>query len=363
MNLKNIQHKMDRNALRIHNLLNSKIQEQNDLIGKIEKANIDLRQIIEEKNKVIVDLQKEILELTSQQKLIMTEQSELLKQYVIEINEKLNNVELKIETQKNSSRNDTEEVKDSVKKAMNIELEKIENLEQSIQEVKGINKEILWGEIFNNTVSNSDWLTDRSFSPGRWAVGYQYLYSVYRILDIIKPQSILELGLGQSTKLLSQYAKTNPKVNHIVVEHDQDWIDFYKKENEVPKNSKILKLERVTKEYKDDNSVLAFKNFKESLQGLKFDFISINDSKMNEFYNKFLEDLTFNKTETIFRYGLTLEFYYDETDEFENNAPLTIYIANFNRICFLKTTYLGVYNYLSEEKINYEEIVEFLNKK
>ena len=93
------------------------------------------------------------------------------------------------------------------------------------------------------------------------------------------------------------------------------------------------------------------------------DFISINDSKMNEFYNKFLEDLTFNKTETIFRYGLTLEFYYDETDEFENNAPLTIYIANFNRICFLKTTYLGVYNYLSEEKINYEEIVEFLNKK
>lgn len=176
MNLKNIQHKMDRNALRIHNLLNSKIQEQNDLIGKIEKANIDLRQIIEEKNKVIVDLQKEILELTSQQKLIMTEQSELLKQYVIEINEKLNNVELKIETQKNSSRNDTEEVKDSVKKAMNIELEKIENLEQSIQEVKGINKEILWGEIFNNTVSNSDWLTDRSFSPGRWAVGYQYLY-------------------------------------------------------------------------------------------------------------------------------------------------------------------------------------------
>lgn len=276
MNLKNIQHKMDRNALRIHNLLNSKIQEQNDLIGKIEKANIDLRQIIEEKNKVIVDLQKEILELTSQQKLIMTEQSELLKQYVIEINEKLNNVELKIETQKNSSRNDTEEVKDSVKKAMNIELEKIENLEQSIQEVKGINKEILWGEIFNNTVSNSDWLTDRSFSPGRWAVGYQYLYSVYRILDIIKPQSILELGLGQSTKLLSQYAKTNPKVNHIVVEHDQDWIDFYKKENEVPKNSKILKLERVTKEYKDDNSVLAFKNFKESLQGLKFDFISID---------------------------------------------------------------------------------------
>ena len=66
------------------------------------------------------------------------------------------------------------------------------------------------------------------------------------------------------------------EIKHIVVEHDQDWINFYKKGNEVPENSKILKLERVTKEYKDDDSVLAFKNFKESLQGVKFDFISID---------------------------------------------------------------------------------------
>ena len=142
---------------------------------------------------------------------------------------------------------------------------KIDDIDNSINTTKLITKEILWSEIFNNTISNSEWLMDKSFSPGRWAVGYQYLYAVYRILNEVKPKNILELGLGQSTKLLGQYAKTNPKVNHIVVEHDQDWIDFYKKENKVPENFKILKLERITKEYKDDDSVLAFKNFKESL--------------------------------------------------------------------------------------------------
>ena len=71
-------------------------------------------------------------------------------------------------------------------------------------------------------------------------MGYQYLYAVYRILNTVKPKKILELGLGQSTKLLSQYAKTNKEVKHIVVEHDQEWIDFYKKENEVAENMEIL---------------------------------------------------------------------------------------------------------------------------
>lgn len=240
MNLKNIQHKIDKNEMQVNNLLNVKIQKQNMLIEELKKMNIELCQKIAEKDKTMVTMQKVLLDTFKDLKHIVTESNDLEKQSNLEIKEKINKVE------------------------------------QAIQEVKVISKEILWGEIFNNTVSNSDWLTDKSFSPGRWAVGYQYLYSVYRILNIVKPKSILELGLGQSTKLLGQYAKTNPKINHIVVEHDQDWIDFYKKENEVPKNSKILKLERITKEYKNDDNVLAFKNFKESLKGLKFDFISID---------------------------------------------------------------------------------------
>ena len=76
--------------------------------------------------------------------------------------------------------------------------------------------EILWAEIFHDASSNSTWLHDKAFSAGRWAVGYQYLYSVYRILDEVKPKNILELGLGQSTRLLGQYASENVDVSHTV---------------------------------------------------------------------------------------------------------------------------------------------------
>ncbi len=107
-----------------------------------------------------------------------------------------------------------------IKQSNNDILTAINTSKDILRESKNINKEILWAETFNNTISDSNWLKDKSFSPGRWAVGYQYLYAVYRILNAVKPKKILELGLGQSTKLLNQYAKANKDVKHTVVEHD-----------------------------------------------------------------------------------------------------------------------------------------------
>ena len=33
-----------------------------------------------------------------------------------------------------------------------------------------------WGQIYNSTIIDSDWLLDKSISPGRWAAGYEYMY-------------------------------------------------------------------------------------------------------------------------------------------------------------------------------------------
>ena len=66
--------------------------------------------------------------------------------------------------------------------------------------------EAVWAQIFNNTISESLWLKDKTFSPGRWAVGYPYLYVMYRVLNETRPKRILELGLGQSTRMIAQYA-------------------------------------------------------------------------------------------------------------------------------------------------------------
>lgn len=136
--------------------------------------------------------------------------------------------------------------------------------------------EAVWAQIFNNTISESLWLKDKTFSPGRWAVGYPYLYVMYRVLNETRPKRILELGLGQSTRMIAQYAAAFQDVEHIVVEHDPEWVEFFCNDFPLPKNTKVVMLEREMVPYKDAESVRVFKGFKETFQGQQFDFISVD---------------------------------------------------------------------------------------
>ena len=136
--------------------------------------------------------------------------------------------------------------------------------------------EAVWAQIFNNTISESLWLKDKTFSPGRWAVGYPYLYVMYRVLNETRPKRILELGLGQSTRMIAQYAAAFQDVEHIVVEHDPEWVEFFCNDFPLPKNTRVVMLEREMVPYKDADVVRVFKGFKETFQGQKFDFISVD---------------------------------------------------------------------------------------
>lgn len=154
-----------------------------------------------------------------------------------------------------------------------------ENLErtrrQSI-EARRHASEAVWAQIFNNTITNSTWLKDKTFSPGRWAVGYPYLYVMYRVLDEARPKHILELGLGQSTRMIAQYAAAFDDVEHIVVEHDQDWIDFFCKDLHMSDRTKIVRLDLEMQPYKEAEAVRVYKGFREKFKEHKFDFISID---------------------------------------------------------------------------------------
>ena len=136
--------------------------------------------------------------------------------------------------------------------------------------------EAVWAQIFNNTITNSAWLRDKTFSPGRWAVGYPFLYVMYRVLNEARPKRILELGLGQSTKMIAQYAVAFNDVEHIVVEHDPEWVKFFCNGFPLPANTKVTLLEREMIPYKEAEAIRVFKNFKETFQGQYFDFISVD---------------------------------------------------------------------------------------
>ena len=97
-------------------------------------------------------------------------------------------------------------------------------------------KDLYYGQLFNQVTLNSKWLCDKSFAPGRMAVDYCYLYTMYHALNVVEPTNILDVGLGQTSRMLAQYAKwrnnsgEGKNVNHLIVEHDPDWIDFFMKQ-------------------------------------------------------------------------------------------------------------------------------------
>ncbi len=132
-----------------------------------------------------------------------------------------------------------------------------------------------WAAIYNSTIEGTEWLKSRSFSPGRWAVGYQYLYVLYRILNEIHPKNILDLGLGQSSWMIAQYAASMNTVSHIVVEHDPNWISFFVKDHQLSENTKIIQLDWNYTNYKE-TIVREYGGFSDTFTGQKFDLISID---------------------------------------------------------------------------------------
>ena len=124
-------------------------------------------------------------------------------------------------------------------------------------------------------------------SPGRWAVGYNYLYVMTRILNEKEPKAVLDLGLGISSTLISQYFKGN-HVNdgiHDVIEQDGEWIEFYTIKNRISSSTSIHKVECVEKEYKKI-VYNAYEDISKIVSGKKYDVISVDGPKGSDKYSR-----------------------------------------------------------------------------
>ena len=120
---------------------------------------------------------------------------------------------------------------------------KIESLASVVHDCEKHLREIFWAEVFNSSINECDWLRGAGFSPTGWAAGYQLLYVLYRILEEKKPKTILDIGLGQTSKMIAKYAASNPDVRHIVVEQSESWMKFFGERNQLPKNTELVRLD------------------------------------------------------------------------------------------------------------------------
>lgn len=105
---------------------------------------------------------------------------------------------------------------------------------------------IYYGQLFNSTIRGCEWLDGVAFSPGRWAVDYQFLYVLYRSLVALRPNSVMEFGLGQTTIMLNCYAMSHPEASIVTVEHNSEWRDFFISSTPLASNLQI-KLSELTK--------------------------------------------------------------------------------------------------------------------
>lgn len=162
----------------------------------------------------------------------------------------------------------------------NANMTNTEKLMAVVRDNYNASQELIYAHVFHDTIKGSAWLSpDTPFSPGRGAMGYPALYVLYRVLNEMRPKSILELGLGQSTRMISQYGLWKKECQHIVAEHDPQCIAFFKRSFPIPESTVITNLpllEETVTLNSEICKVTVYAGFVERFQNIKFDFICVD---------------------------------------------------------------------------------------
>jgi hypothetical protein len=104
-------------------------------------------------------------------------------------------------------------------------------------------KEIEWAHVYHDSIRGYRWLEDVAIHPGRWAANYSFLYILVRILKDYRPENILELGLGESSKIISKFIDNLLiQSRHFIIEHDKEWSENFTARFALSKNSEIINL-------------------------------------------------------------------------------------------------------------------------
>lgn len=156
-----------------------------------------------------------------------------------------------------------------------------------------LNNEMVFSSIFRDTIKDSKWLKSKNFSLNAGAANYSFMYMLYRILDEVKPKNILELGLGQTTKLTSQYVNYFKDSTVTVIESDSDWIEVFSQNLNLTENIKIIQKDVETFTYNNTEN-LRYKNFTDGFSNQKFDLIMIDGP--NGFFRDTMKFLDYSRS-------------------------------------------------------------------
>lgn len=147
-------------------------------------------------------------------------------------------------------------------------------------------KELEWASVYHDSIRGKKHLEELSLNIGRWAGNYTFFYILNRILKDFKPKSILELGLGESTKFISTYLDNYLiDTTHMVIEQDQNWKNLFEENFTLSQKTKVTICPSEKLEVKGFETNV-YKDFDKTVSG-KFDFYLVDGPNGSYHYSRY----------------------------------------------------------------------------
>jgi hypothetical protein len=143
------------------------------------------------------------------------------------------------------------------------------------QQIIRQNQELIWAQIYHDSIRGRDYIENLPLNIGRWAGNYSFFYLLNRIMHDVQPSHILELGLGESTKFISSCINHLPAIkSHTIVEQNKSWLESFQDRFKLHDKSipTICPLESIVFQ---GNNVECYQGLENQIEGV-FDFYLVD---------------------------------------------------------------------------------------
>lgn len=120
---------------------------------------------------------------------------------------------------------------------------------------------VRWYDACRDILKSCHWIQFKDISSyDHHVMPWRESVEIFRIIERREPTSFLELGLGESSKLLAQYANAIG-ANHMIIDEDKDWcVSFLNRHSGIFRNTKVH-ISPLLDAEKDAHKFCAFRNF------------------------------------------------------------------------------------------------------
>lgn len=199
--------------------------------------------------------------------------------------------------------------------------------------------ELEWAHIFHDSIKGFDSLNNLSLNIGRWAGNYSFFYVLFRILKDFKPNTVLDLGLGESSKFISTYIQNyDKKIHHTIVEQSQEWIDYFNSTFSLNEQTHTICCEIEQKDIKGFKSNY-YKDLPSKLNNSKMDLVIVDGPFGSDHYSRYNVVELFEKKLLNDEFIVLIDDYEREGEQ--ETAKEFMHILKQNAISFDSVEYQG----------------------